>query len=87
MNLQRLILLVPAILAWVASASAADLVTYQAPGWRYLQVPWGDPLAATFYTMSFDDSGWSIGQAGFGNFGEINEPEPFCTAVYTVHTQ
>jgi hypothetical protein len=71
-----------------ASVTAAgDLVSYQASGWRYQQVDPSDPLIATFYATSFDDSGWSTAQGAFGNFGELDAPPPFCEAVYTVHTQ
>ena len=87
MTLLRIALVGSALIPAADTSRAVELLPYQAPGWKYHQVPWGDPLAATFYSTSFDDSGWSIGQAGFGNFGEVNEPEPSCTAVYTVHTQ
>jgi len=77
-----------AFLALIAnSAVAADLLTYEAPGWKYKQVQWNDPLSETFYAISFDDADWGISQAAFGNFGELNAPPPFCAAVYTVHTQ
>lgn len=66
---------------------SADLLTYQAPGWKYKQVGWADPLIGTFYTTSFDDTTWSSAQAGFGNFGELNVLPSFCSAAYTIHTQ
>jgi hypothetical protein len=69
------------------AASSADLLSYQAPGWKYKQVAWNDPLASTFYTTAFDDGNWSLSRAAFGNFGELNAPPPFCSGAYTIHTQ
>lgn len=68
-------------------SSAGELLPYESSGWRYRQVPWGDPLIGTFYSASFDDSGWNVGQAAFGNFGELNAPPPFCLAAYSIHSQ
>ena len=49
------------------SARSAELLPYQAQGWRYQQVTSGDPLEGTFMQPSFDDYGWATGQAAFGN--------------------
>jgi hypothetical protein len=61
-----------------ATTRAADLVPYQATDWRYMQVANGDPLETVFMNPLFDDSGWSVGQAAFGNGG--------CYLDATVHT-
>ena len=70
----------------VATSNAGELVPYQAPGWKYLQVPWADPATATFYSASFDDSGWSEARGAFGEFAELSAPGT-CSAAYTLHTQ
>ncbi|SEN35745.1 hypothetical protein [Nonomuraea pusilla] len=55
----------PAVAAG-ARESVVTALDYNATGWRYLQVPpSGD--APRFYERGYDDSGWAVGQAGFGS--------------------
>ncbi|MBZ0269607.1 hypothetical protein K8I85_15760 [bacterium] len=50
----------------VTQANAEELLPYQAQGWKYAQVQWGDPLSQTFFDPSFDDGTWPTGTAAFG---------------------
>jgi hypothetical protein len=73
------------LLALSASATiSAELLSHEATGWKYRQVPWDDSLIRTFHTTSFDGSDWSASQAAFGNLDELNVPPPYCMAVHTV---
>jgi hypothetical protein len=45
----------------------APILDYKAPGWRYLLVPSSDLVNRS--APSFDDSGWAIGSAPFGDGG------------------
>lgn len=62
-------------------SEGADLVPYQALGWRYMQVPSNDPLADEFWRLDFDASSWMMGQGAFGN------DLPLCDIFSTVHTE
>ena len=83
----RFVFVVSFLVFNVTSAFAADLLTYQADGWKYKQVASSDPLIATFYTTSFDDGSWPVSRAAFGNFGELNVLPTFCSAANTLYTQ
>jgi hypothetical protein len=50
-----------------ADTTTKTAVPLQATGYRYLQVPWD--AGGAFEAPGFDDSGWAIGQAGFGTIG------------------
>lgn len=68
------------ILTGGSYTEGADLVRYQAMGWRYMQVPGNDPLVDEFWRLDFDDSSWMMGQGAFGN------GHPICDISSTVNT-
>src|ERR1043166_7854722 len=49
------------------NSTDAELLPYQASGYRYLIIPAGSAPPAGFEQPGFDDSGWSVGGAAFGN--------------------
>lgn len=59
------------------------MVPYQATDWKYSQIALGDSPPANYQTVAFDDSGFSTGQAAFGQGPDIGPP---CFVQSTVHT-
>ena len=65
----------------VLMVPAADLVPYQADGWRYQQVSLGSPVEGVFMAPGFDDSGWNTGRAAFSSGSNGG-----CAVDATAHT-
>jgi len=80
MRLLTHLLCISAIVLSVSAARAEDLIPYEAPGWKYMDVPHSDPLRSEFYRLTFDDSSWPVGQAAFGTI------DGYCPLAATVHT-
>ncbi len=53
----------------IPSGGANEVVSYQAPGWRYKVIGSGETPTAGFEQPDFDDSSFLTGQAAFGNRG------------------
>jgi hypothetical protein len=61
--------------------STIELVSYQAPAYRYLVVPSGAPVPVGFEQVSFNDSGFSSGSTPMGSGGNC----PLQSAVQTAY--
>jgi hypothetical protein len=69
-------------IALLASVAHGDeLLSYQASGWKYLEVPWDDPIGQEFYEPTFVDTAFSLGTGAFGTLGSTH-----CPILVTVQT-
>ncbi len=70
-----------------AGCTETTVVPYQATDWKYIQIGVDTAPPANYETVAFDDSGWTTGQAAFGEGPEIGPPCPLIATVATPWTR